>query len=92
MKAKLVSGTHSRTENGSRVRYTAGDVIKNLTKKEYKDFKFKFKIIKEGKKEISNKAIEKKVEKYYAGNGWYDIPGAKKKLHKKEAIEVLKEG
>ena len=34
---------------------------------------------------------EELIEDFYVGNGWYEIPGVDKKLHREEAIEALEE-
>ena len=35
--------------------------------------------------------VEDIIEDFYVGNGWYEIPGVEKKLHREEAIEALEE-
>jgi len=80
MKVKLLSGNHSCTRDGARVRYLPGDVFE-VDKSEYEAFKFKF-------EKVEN--LEEKVKQYHKGGGYYDIPGAETVKGKKKAIEVLK--
>lgn len=46
----------------------------------------------EDKKTTGEENLEKKLDEYNEGYGWYKLPGHEKRVRKEEAIEILKGG
>lgn len=82
---KLKWGTYSHKVNGSRVRYQEGDTIEDVPERHLEKWPDRFKKIEE------EKNIDKLLDKYNEGYGWYKLPNIDRKIRKNEAIEILKE-
>ena len=90
-KYKLKNTTFSRLEDGKRVHYQPGDEIENLSEAALNAFSDNFELI-EKEEDLNGEElqeIESIVDEYDVGNGWYELPGMDKKVHRDEAIEIL---
>lgn len=97
VEVKLLSGTHSRLEDGSRVRYQAGDVLE-IGLDEYKTFENKFEVlVKESDSNEPQEAFNPKIYITYYGGGYYDVEGYETRIRGEQsaidkAIELHKRG